>query len=84
MSLVSFAQHIHVLIFMLLSVPALIDRYIPYCSSDLWSGNGVYNASSPSDEFVFMGSKIFRAVIADLLARTSFAEAEYVVLTGHR
>lgn len=56
---------------------------IPYCSSDLWSGNRP--ASLASGNFHFRGQRIFRAVIHDLLSKNSvpnFSSATRVLLAG--
>ncbi|XP_065183697.1 carboxylesterase notum2-like [Sycon ciliatum] len=67
--------------------------YVPYCSSDVWSGDmsaddvnatGTLGSGTLSvSNLVFMGSKIIRAVIADLVQRQSLAQASYVALAGH-
>ena len=55
---------------------------VVYCSSDLWSGN---REAGNSSDFAFRGSNIFRAVVADLKARTSgpnLKTATEVLLAG--
>ena len=54
--------------------------YVPYCSSDLYSGTA--NASDATEGRVFHGKYIFKAIIDDLLANTWLGEAEEVVLVG--
>ena len=54
--------------------------YVPYCSSDLYSGTA--NASVATEGRVFHGKYIFKAIIDDLLATTWLGEAKEVVLLG--
>ena len=56
---------------------------IPYCSSDLWSGNRAKGAGTGG--FAFRGRTIFRAVIQDLKLRSSganLATAQQILLSG--
>ncbi|CAL9700727.1 unnamed protein product [Knipowitschia caucasica] len=67
--------------------------FIPYCSSDVWSGTG--SAPSPpsrprgrdkdhnanTTEYTFMGSLIIREVIKDLIPK-GIKQAKVVMLTG--
>ncbi|KAA0713419.1 Carboxylesterase notum2 [Triplophysa tibetana] len=57
--------------------------FIPYCSSDVWSGNKA--ASKPKQgketEYTFMGSVIIREVIKDL-ATKGLKQAKVVMLAG--
>lgn len=53
--------------------------FIPYCSSDIWSGD-----ASPQNEMAFLGSRIIDEVIKELL-RTPlyrFHQARFVLLAG--
>ena len=54
--------------------------YVPYCSSDLYSGTA--NASAATEGRVFHGKYIFKAIINDLLANTWLNEATDLVLIG--
>ena len=54
--------------------------FVPYCSSDLYSGTA--NASSVTEGRAFQGKNIFKAIISNLLSTTWLAEAEEVVLAG--
>ena len=54
--------------------------YLPYCSSDVYSGTR--NASAETGHRYFYGKYIVKAVIADLIENTWITEAEEVVLTG--
>jgi len=56
---------------------------IPYCSSDLWSGNREGSSSTGGHEF--RGRRIFRAVIADLKNRRAgrnLTSANRILLSG--
>ena len=56
---------------------------IPYCSSDLWSGNR--EASRATGGHEFRGSRILRAVVADLKNRKgneSLSTAKRILLSG--
>jgi hypothetical protein len=56
---------------------------IPYCSSDLWSGNREAGSSTGGHEF--RGNKIVRAVIADLQNRSgseSLSSAKSILFSG--
>ncbi len=56
---------------------------IPYCSSDLWSGNR--EASQGTGGYEFRGRRILRAVVADLKKKTgsgSLSSANRVLLSG--
>lgn len=54
--------------------------FIPYCSSDIWSGN----AQAPPNQMAFLGSRIIDEVIKELLKTPSyrFADAKFVLLAG--
>ena len=54
--------------------------YVPYCSSDFHSGTA--NASVATEDRVFHGKYIFKAVINDLMINTWLSQAEEVVLIG--
>ncbi|XP_065184285.1 palmitoleoyl-protein carboxylesterase NOTUM-like [Sycon ciliatum] len=58
--------------------------YMPYCSSDFWSGTqtGRSNNETSGGEFVFSGALIFRAVVADLIKREGLATATRVIISG--
>lgn len=56
---------------------------VPYCSSDLWSGNR--EASTTTGNFEFRGLRIVQAIVADLKNRPSGAKlssASKVLLSG--
>uniref|UniRef100_A0A3Q3IIB0 Notum, palmitoleoyl-protein carboxylesterase n=1 Tax=Monopterus albus TaxID=43700 RepID=A0A3Q3IIB0_MONAL len=58
--------------------------FIPYCSSDVWSGTGL--APTPpvrprQAEYTFMGSLIIREVIKDLIPK-GIKQAKVVMLSG--
>ena len=56
---------------------------IPYCSSDLWSGNREASTSTGGHEF--RGSRILRAIVADLKNRKgneSLSTAKRILLSG--
>ena len=50
--------------------------YVPYCSSDCYTGTR--NASALTHDFTFHGKYIIEAVIADLLINTWMYEAQEV------
>lgn len=54
--------------------------YVPYCSSDLYSGTR--NASTETNGRVFYGKHIIQAIIDDLIADNWIQQAEKVVLIG--
>ncbi|KAM3624392.1 uncharacterized protein V6R79_022839 [Siganus canaliculatus] len=72
-------------------------RFIPYCSSDVWSGTGPAptppprsrqsrkerdaNANTNATEYTFMGSLIIREVIKDLIPK-GIKQAKVVMLSG--
>uniref|UniRef100_A0A3B3ZWK4 Notum, palmitoleoyl-protein carboxylesterase n=1 Tax=Periophthalmus magnuspinnatus TaxID=409849 RepID=A0A3B3ZWK4_9GOBI len=69
-------------------------RFIPYCSSDVWSGTGPAPNPLPrprgrekekdqnaNTEYTFMGSLIIREVIKDLIPK-GIKQAKVVMLTG--
>lgn len=61
--------------------------YVPYCSSDSWSGFAPADASGPQPApFAFMGSKILERVLESLYdeqpLNSSLAEARFVLLAG--
>lgn len=53
--------------------------FIPYCSSDIWSGD-----ASPPNEMAFLGSRIIDEVIKELQRTTvyRFNDAKFVLLAG--
>ena len=54
--------------------------YVPYCSSDLWSGT---NQASPSTAgYHFLGAEIVAAVLQDLILHHNLLDASKVVLSG--
>ncbi|XP_060589837.1 palmitoleoyl-protein carboxylesterase NOTUM-like isoform X2 [Ruditapes philippinarum] len=53
--------------------------YIPYCSSDTWSGTA--SMGTNGNEFAFMGSLILEEVIKDLIPR-GLKHATKLILTG--
>ncbi|XP_072319805.1 carboxylesterase notum2 [Eucyclogobius newberryi] len=65
--------------------------FIPYCSSDVWSGTGPTARSRSREkendqnanttEYIFMGSLIIREVIKDLVPK-GIKQAKVVMLTG--
>ena len=56
----------------------ILSVYVPYCSSDLYSGTA--SASPETGNRIFHGKHIVRAVIEDLIANTWIAQADQV---GH-
>jgi len=54
--------------------------YVPYCSSDVYSGTR--NGSIFTDSFTFHGHYIFKALTEDLIENTWITEADQVVLMG--
>ena len=55
---------------------SLISVYVPYCSSDLYSGTAT--ASSETGNRIFHGKHIVKAVLDDLIANTWITQAEQV------
>uniref|UniRef100_A0A7N8XYV4 Notum pectinacetylesterase 2 n=1 Tax=Mastacembelus armatus TaxID=205130 RepID=A0A7N8XYV4_9TELE len=58
--------------------------FIPYCSSDVWSGTGLAPTPPPrprQTEYTFMGSLIIREVIKDLIPK-GIKQAKVVMLSG--
>ncbi|WAR09024.1 NOTUM-like protein [Mya arenaria] len=55
--------------------------YIPYCSSDTWSGTAPKGTNG--NEYAFMGSLILEQVIKDLIPR-GLKHATKLILTGSR
>ncbi|XP_041839369.1 carboxylesterase notum2 isoform X3 [Melanotaenia boesemani] len=58
--------------------------FIPYCSSDVWSGTGPAPTPPPRQrqaEYTFMGSFIIREVIKDLIPK-GIKQAKVVMLSG--
>ena len=54
--------------------------FVPYCSSDLWSGT---NQASPSTAgYHFLGAEIVAAVLQDLILHHDLLDASKVVLSG--
>ncbi|KAM4697446.1 palmitoleoyl-protein carboxylesterase notum2-like [Rhinophrynus dorsalis] len=51
--------------------------FVPYCSSDVWSGN----VSKSRDNYAFMGSMIIQEVIRDLVPK-GIKQAKTVILAG--
>lgn len=56
------------------------NRYVPYCSSDSWSGS---NPAGSTSRFAFMGSVIIQEVLRDLLSQ-GLLNASKLMLTGSR
>jgi len=56
---------------------------VQYCSSDWWSGNADADALAGKSEYVFMGSRILRGAIADLLSTTNIGDASEVLIAGY-
>nr|CAH0105110.1 unnamed protein product [Daphnia galeata] len=54
--------------------------YVPYCSSDSWSGS---NPAGSTSRFAFMGSVIIQEVLRDLLSQ-GLLNASKLMLTGSR
>ena len=54
--------------------------YVPYCSSDLWSGTA--SSSEASTGYNFLGRHIVEAVVQDLTDNYNLLAATTVVLTG--
>ena len=57
----------------------LFSVYVPYCSSDLYSGTA--SASSETGNRIFHGKHIVKAVLDDLIDKTWITQAEQV---GHK
>uniref|UniRef100_A0A673C685 Notum, palmitoleoyl-protein carboxylesterase n=1 Tax=Sphaeramia orbicularis TaxID=375764 RepID=A0A673C685_9TELE len=55
--------------------------FIPYCSSDVWSGTGPAERKRQKSEYTFMGSLIIREVIKDLVPK-GIKQAKVVMLSG--
>uniref|UniRef100_A0A671TCB2 Carboxylesterase notum2 n=1 Tax=Sinocyclocheilus anshuiensis TaxID=1608454 RepID=A0A671TCB2_9TELE len=57
--------------------------FVPYCSSDVWSGNKAASKSKQGKEteYAFMGSQIIREVIKDLVQK-GLKQAKVVMLAG--
>lgn len=57
--------------------------FVPYCSSDVWSGNKAASKSKQGKEteYAFMGSQIIREVIKDLVPK-GLKQAKVVMLAG--
>lgn len=55
--------------------------FMPYCSSDLWSGTRT-EASSNSFDMIFAGHIIFQEIVAHLKEQESLGGATDVILTG--
>ena len=53
-----------------------VSVYVPYCSSDLYSGTR--NASTETNGRVFYGKHIIQAIIDDLIADNWIQQAEKV------
>lgn len=53
--------------------------YIPYCSSDIWSGN---KSASRKGGFSFLGARIIDQVIEDLWQKRGLNRAENLTLAG--
>lgn len=60
--------------------------YVPYCSSDSWSGFAPANSSDQQHPFAFMGSKILERVLESLYddqaRNSSLFEAKFILLAG--
>lgn len=60
--------------------------YVPYCSSDSWSGFAQANSSDHGSQFAFMGSKILERVLESLYddqaRNSSLFEAKFILLAG--
>ena len=56
--------------------------YVPYCSSDLYSGTA--SASSETGNRIFHGKHIVKAVLDDLIDKTWITQAEQVGHNRHR
>lgn len=56
----------------------MINSYVPYCSSDSWSGSSPAGSTS---RFAFMGSVILQEVLRDLLPQ-GLLNASKLMLTG--
>ena len=57
-----------------------MSAYVPYCSSDVYTGTR--NASAGTGNLIFHGKYIVKAIIQDLIDNTWVTEAEEVVLMG--
>ncbi|XP_063286396.1 palmitoleoyl-protein carboxylesterase notum2-like [Pelobates fuscus] len=51
--------------------------FVPYCSSDIWSGN----VSKSQSDYAFMGSMIIQEVIRDLVPK-GIKQAKVIILAG--
>ena len=58
----------------------LMSAYVPYCSSDVYTGTR--NASAGTGNLIFHGKYIVKAIIQDLIDNTWITQAEEVVLMG--
>lgn len=60
--------------------------YVPYCSSDSWTGQQEARADQAAPSFTFMGSRIIERVLDslfdDLPRETSLYESKFVLLAG--
>ena len=54
-----------------------------YCGFHIHQSHPFLFGFSPGS-FVFMGARIVRAVIADLIQRQGLLEAQYIVFAGNR
>jgi len=62
-----------------------IHRFVPYCSSDTWSGTSkASESSSVSSSFSFMGALIIDEVIKSLVKEKGLTADSTVVLAGSR
>lgn len=59
----------------------VFHRFVPYCSSDSWSGT--HRAADGSGEFSFMGSVIVEEVVEALVA-LNFTHGHKLILAGSR
>lgn len=54
--------------------------FVPYCSSDVWTGN--HTSTGQNGDWHFHGAAIVRGLVDDLVAKFSFRSAQLVILTG--
>eukprot|EP00042_Codosiga_hollandica_P044109 m.428956 g.428956 ORF g.428956 m.428956 type:complete len:316 (+) comp56712_c0_seq1:319-1266(+) len=54
--------------------------YVPYCSSDSWSGDSAFNSSA--SPYVFRGRRIMQFLMTELLQNQGLGNAQTVVITG--
>uniref|UniRef100_A0A8C4T2V9 Notum pectinacetylesterase 2 n=1 Tax=Erpetoichthys calabaricus TaxID=27687 RepID=A0A8C4T2V9_ERPCA len=60
----------------------LFFRFIPYCSSDVWSGTSPKSRTGKeTGDYAFMGSHIIREVIKDLIPK-GMKQAKVIMLAG--